>query len=152
MPKTPDRTPGVSDEEGTIYEATGVAAQAGEVRFTGTRFSMHDGTIEFDPATGSGLSEAQHETLDTLTHSIAEDSHQQITRTSGKTQNVTWYTDSGETVKIREMVLTRDPVTTGKVSVVTLKQYDGTGTLSVTLTGTLNRVSGKVDSIDWVVS
>jgi hypothetical protein len=64
---------------------------------------MHDGTIEFDPATGGGLSEAQHEDLDTLMHAVAEDSHQQITRTSGKVQNVTWWTDSGETTKIREV-------------------------------------------------
>lgn len=110
---------------------------------------MHDGTLEFDPATGSGLSEAQHETLDTLRHEVAEDSHQQITRAGGLVTNITWWTDSGETTKIREVDITR---TSGKVSSIVIKQYDGTGTLKTTLTGTVTRVSGKVDSIDWVVS
>lgn len=52
MPKTPDRAPGVSDEEGTIYEATQLATSVGEVRYDGSRFSMYDSVGEFDPRAG----------------------------------------------------------------------------------------------------
>ncbi len=54
MPKTPDRKAGVSDEEGTDYEATGVATAEGQVRYTGTRFSLYDDVGEYDPRGGAG--------------------------------------------------------------------------------------------------
>lgn len=96
---------------------------------------------------GSGISEATHEILDTLKHAIAEDSHQQITRSSGKVSNITFWTDSGETQKIREIVITRSA---GRVSQVDIIQYDSGGTEKMRVTGTLTRVSGRVDHIDWV--
>lgn len=49
MPRTPDRTPGVSDEESIVFEATVPASQAGEQRYDGTKFSMVDAIGEFDP-------------------------------------------------------------------------------------------------------
>ena len=52
MPKTPDRRPGVEDQEGTIYESTVAATVAGEVRYDGTSFSLRDATGVFDPRTG----------------------------------------------------------------------------------------------------
>lgn len=59
MPRTPDRQPGESLEEGILFEATALATQAGEVRYNGTRFSFRDATGEFDPRTGgSGITEA----------------------------------------------------------------------------------------------
>jgi hypothetical protein len=72
MPRTPDRTPGVEDQEGTNYERTSVAAAPGQVRFDDAagRFSMHDDAGEFDPRTGGGISEAQHRALRDLIHFI----------------------------------------------------------------------------------
>jgi len=49
MPRTPDRAPGPSDEEATIYESTTAATQPGEVRFDGSRFSFRDTVAAFDP-------------------------------------------------------------------------------------------------------
>lgn len=96
---------------------------------------------------GAGLTEASHELLDTLRHGIAEDSHQQLTRSGGKLTNMTYWTDSGETQKIREVVITRS---VGKVSQIDVIQYDGSGVEKVRITGTVTRVSGRVDHIDWV--
>jgi hypothetical protein len=70
--RTPDRAPGASDEEATIYEASGVSTQIGEVRFTGVRFSFCDSTGEFDPRSGGGISENQHPTLLQLIHFLDE--------------------------------------------------------------------------------
>lgn len=61
--------------------------------------------------------------------------------------NVTHWTDSGETQKIREVVITRSG---GKVSQLDVIQYDGTGTEKVRITGTVTRSGGLVDHIDWV--
>jgi len=96
---------------------------------------------------GSGLTEGAHELLDTLKHAIAEDSHQQITRASGKVSNITFWTDSGETTKIREVVITRDG---GRVSQVDIIQYNDSGVEKMRVTATITRVSGRVDHIDWV--
>jgi len=149
MPRTPDRVPGSSEEEATLYEATGVATQQGEVRYTGTRFSMEDSTGEFDPRSGSGISEAQHETLDTLVHRIAEDAYVEIIRAAGRVTDIVVWTDSGKTVKIRETNITR---AAGLVSQTVEKQYDGAGTLITgqTITSTFNRTGSNVSSIDQV--
>ena len=53
MPRTPDRVPGTSDEEATIYESTSTSTVEGEVRYEGTRFSMYDSIGEFDPRSGA---------------------------------------------------------------------------------------------------
>jgi hypothetical protein len=54
---TPDRAPGESYEEGTIYSDESVfATQEGEQRYTSNRFSMYDGLGEFNPRFG-GLSD-----------------------------------------------------------------------------------------------
>lgn len=147
MPQTPDSKHGPSFEEGVYMEETSLATEAGEMRYASGRWSLYDSTGEYDPRSGSGISEAQHKALDALQHFIAEDSHQQITRSGGRVSNVTHWTDSGETTKIREMVVTRS---SGKVSQVDLIQYDGTGTEKVRITGTVTRSGGRVDYIDWV--
>lgn len=95
---------------------------------------------------GTGISITTHELLDTLRHALAEDAHQQITRSGGKVTNVTHWTDSGETQKIREVVVTRSG---GKVSQLDVIQYDETGTEKVRITGTVTRSGGLVDHIDW---
>jgi hypothetical protein len=95
------------------------------------------------------LTEARHAALDTLLHGVIESYHEQITRVDGKVSNITYYTDSSETKKIREVQLTR---ASGKVSQVVTIQYDGDGLEKERLTEALTRVSGKVDSIDGVVS
>lgn len=93
---------------------------------------------------GSGLTEAGHEALDSLTHMLAETSFTEVTRVSGKTTNVTTWTDNGKTVKVREVAITR---VSGRVSQYVLTQYDGAGALKNTLTGVITRTAGRVASI-----
>lgn len=146
MARTPDRSPGVADEEGIDLETTSLASVAGQIRYASGRFSLYDSTGEYDPRSGSGLSEAQHEDLDTLVHSLSENAYQELTRTNGQVTKIAWWTDSGKTTKIREVDITRAG---GQVSQVVAKQYDGGGTLKQTLTGAITRTGGRVTSIDW---
>ena len=94
-----------------------------------------------------GLTETTHKALDILNHLLAEDNHEQITRTSGKISNITHWTDSGETKKIREFAYTR---TSGKISTIVITQYDSDGNWNEKMTGTVTRTGGKIDYIDWV--
>lgn len=151
MPLTPDRKPGAADEEATLYEATSLSTLQGEVRYDGSRFSMFDSVGEFDPRSGGGISQAQHETLDTLVHNIAETNFLEVVRSAGKVTDVIHWTNSSKTTKVREVNISRSA---GKVSSIVLKQYDGAGALvtNQTLTGTVARSGGRVASIDWVES
>lgn len=97
-----------------------------------------------------------HEQLDTLVHGIAETCYFERVKTGCRVQSETWYTDNTKTQKIREKIITRSPVTTGKISQIVWKQYDqggnlvaGTGTLTETWTRDGN---GKVINIDMVKS
>lgn len=91
----------------------------------------------------------KHETADSLVHSLAETSYEELTRVSGQVSNVTIWTDSGKSVKVRETDITRS---SGQVSVIIDKQYDAVGVLAQTMTGTITRSGGQVASIDWVES
>lgn len=101
------------------------------------------------PIGGSGITVAQHLALDQLVHLIAETSYLELVRSGGRVTDVIYWTDNTKTTKIRETNITR---TSGQVSSVVVKQYDGTGTLAQTLTGTVNRTGGQVDDIDWVLT
>lgn len=126
-------------------------AAIGHIRLNGGAIKAMDATGIFDLRSGSGLSEAAHRSLDTLIHELAEDFHVQITKVSGKVSNVTVWEDNTETKKIREAAFTRSA---GKVSQVVITQYDAAGAAITgeTLTLTLNRISGKVDSVDGVLT
>lgn len=156
MPKTPDRDPGVSDEEGTVYSDEGtLSTQVGEVRYKGApdnRFSLYDGSGEYDPrAGGGGLSPGTHRPLDQLVHEIAETSYEEVTYSGNQVTDIIIWTTSGKTQKIRETNLT---YTGNKVNTVTTKQYDGAGVLIAgeTLTETFTYTGGNVTSIDKVLS
>ena len=101
------------------------------------------------PVGGSGITIPQHRALDQLVHLVAETSYFEVTRTAGRVSDVVYWTDNTKTQKIRETNITR---TAGQVSSVVVKQYDASGVLAETLTGTVNRTGGQVASIDWVLS
>lgn len=65
MPKTPDRSPGVSDEEGVVLEDTISATQQGEIRYSGSSFSFYDGTGEYDPRSGADNKDVKVSSNDT---------------------------------------------------------------------------------------
>ena len=87
MPRTPDRFPGTREDEALQLEATSLATVVGEVRFDGTRYSLKDVAGEYDPRSGSGISDAQHKTLLHLIHFIDEGPAEGFT--SGATKTVT---------------------------------------------------------------
>lgn len=57
MPRTPDRTPGVSIEEGVDFEESpdGLADTEGKQRYAGGRFSFYDSLGEYDPRSGGSF-------------------------------------------------------------------------------------------------
>ena len=150
---TPDRTPGPSLEEELQLEdrtSDGDPTVEGAIRYLNGDFRGLTPTGIKSLTTGSGMSEGEHEALDTLVHWINETCYEEIARSGDKIDSAIYYTDSGKTTKIREVLITRSG---GKISVVTMKQYDGSGTLAQTLTGTFSRdVNGKIETIDWVKS
>lgn len=99
---------------------------------------------------GGGITPLEHEALDTLTHGLAEDSFIEVIRTDGRVTGVkVWQGDATDTTLIRETTVTR---TAGQVSTVATTQYDGVGTATKTLTGTITREGGRVSTIDLEVS
>lgn len=115
MGRTPDAHDGPSFEEGTYYESTGVASTPGEVRYTGTRFSLVDDTGEYDPRTGGGISEAQHRTLRQLIHFISDGPAEGFASGAYKEilpaadpfpTSITWWESSSKLKKIVERLIT----------------------------------------------
>lgn len=97
----------------------------------------------------SGLTSSTHRALDQLVHDLAETVYIEVTRASGQVTDVIAWTNSGKTVKIRGVTITR---TSGQVSSVVEKQYDAAGALLETLTSTITRASGHVASIAQVLT
>jgi hypothetical protein len=103
-------------------------------------------------AGGGGLTPTTHRALDQLVHEVSEDAFLEIVRVAGKTSSITYWTDSGKTLKIRDTVITRDGG--GKVSQTVITQYDAAGAAITgeTLTTTITRSGGKVASMTMVRS
>lgn len=155
MPRTPDRRPGPLEELEEIQLLTPSGSvptvDGGMVYDPGTgSFQFKDSAGVFNPRSGgSGITEGQHKLIDQLVHNIAETNFQEIIRTSGQVTDIIHWTNSSKTQKIRETNLTR---TSGQISQIVVKQYDGTGTLVETITGAVTRASGQIASIQWTFS
>lgn len=150
MPRTPDRTPGPAIEEELQLEDNGLDPSViGGITNNAGELKGRDNTGIFNLRSGSGLTESQHENLDTLVHALAETRFTEVVRFTGQVTDVIEWTDSGKTTKVRETNLTRSG---GQVSQIVVKQYDGAGALITgqTLTGTVSRTGGQITSIDWV--
>ena len=149
MPATPDRMPGQRLEEKLhLTSDEGRTADVpGDIIFDGADFKFRDSTGIFNPRTGgSGISEAEHEALDSLTHWINETNWQELVRDAGKViQAIHWETDE-KLKKVREVVIERS---NGKVSQIDLIQYSVAGSEKHRLTGVVARSSGKVVSVQW---
>jgi len=109
-----------------------------------------DATHWIEQTFGGGIDAATHKILDQLVHEIAENNYTEITRVSNRVTNVTIWTTSGKTIKIREFEITRDG--NNKVQSIVTKQYNSSGVLVETYTQTITRTSGKVTSISGVMS
>lgn len=136
MPATPDRRPGVSDEEGIVLESGPAPTVAGEMRFNGSSFQFRDATGTFDPRTGgSGLTEAQHRALRQLIHFIDEGPADGFASGAYKETlpagnpfpaSIIWWTSAAKTAKIVEKTITRNSNKTP--SQIQWKMYDVDGT------------------------
>lgn len=128
----------VAGNEGDLYQRT--------LASTGEAFVNTDGTVAGWEIL---LTRPIHRVIDQLAHLVAETSYMEVTRSGGQVTNVTYWTDSGKTTKIRETAITRSG---GQVSTIVETQYDTMGMAVETLTGTVTRSSGQVVSIDWVLT
>lgn len=73
MGRTPDRFAGPLYEEGIYFDPTALASAQGELRYTGTRFSLYDASGEYDPRSGGGgITESQHLALRQLIHFLED--------------------------------------------------------------------------------
>lgn len=130
-------------------DGLGNPSTPGQVRHTGNDLVAYvDGQVK-SLTSGTGLNAGSHRALDQLVHMLAEDAYTEITRTAGQVTNVTTWTNSGKTVKIRESQITR---TAGQVSQTVDIQYDAVGTEVERMTRTYNRTAGQVTSIDEVLT
>lgn len=148
MSPTPDRRAGTRYEERLrLTSDEGLSSDvAGDVTFDGTDFSMRDSVGAFNPRTGGGISETQHEALDTLAHDLTESHTVTYTRTAGKlSQVLAEVTPAGTDIRSAQ-VLTRTGA--GKVNTLRVIQYQSDGvTIERQLDITLNRTAGKVTSM-----
>jgi len=126
-----------------------ITAGSGIIVTTGTQTVG----IEFDPLTavisGSGVTEEEHEIIDSLVHNLAETQTTEIIRggPGNKVTNVEVRTVPVTGTLIRSTAITRGG---GKVTHVIENQHDGEGNIIQTLTSTINRSGGKVTSVDVV--
>jgi len=148
MAKTPDRFPGEREDEGLLLDEDSVEpTQNGEMKYVSGSFKAKDGTGVFNLRSGGGgISEAQHHALDYLGHEIDEDAYEEFTFTGNNITNVTIWTDSGKTTKIREFQYV---YSVGKISTETVIQYDGAGSEKERLVLTYSFTGNKIDNIDY---
>jgi len=98
VPVTPDRFPGESDDEGLILSDEGVdPTVVGEIRLNSGVIKGKDSTGVFNLRSGTGLSDATHESLLQLIHFIDEGPAHGFTTGATKTitgttfpTNITW--------------------------------------------------------------
>jgi hypothetical protein len=97
--------------------------------------------------TGSGISAAQHENLDTLVHNLSETTYQELLYSGNKLTSATYWTTPGKTLKIRESTFTyTGNKLTGSVKI----QYNGAGAVVQTLTSTYSYSGNQLVSVDVV--
>jgi len=145
-------TAGASGAVETFYppadEKVGVQDPGGNYVHSGTYQTLDDhikdGTAH--QAAGGGITEGQHEDLDTLVHNLSEDMYEEFTYSGGQVSSVIHWTDSGKTTKIREQTFT---YTGNKVNTEVIKQYNSSGVLKYTLTGAYTWSGNQVSNVDW---
>jgi hypothetical protein len=129
-----------------IDMGTALPAEEGQIRqANGDILAFIGGSVKsLTAGSGGGITENQHELLDTLTHEIDETSYDEVTYSSGRaTSYIVWAT-SAKLLKIREELYSYQ---SGKVSQVISKQYDGAGALKMTVTEDYTYAGSNVASV-----
>jgi hypothetical protein len=146
VPLTPDRRPGILEEDEAIkLVPQGASPSAdGELRYvTGVGFRFLEEGIE-KGLSGSGITEPQHESLDSLTHWLAESGYDENTYSGSDLVNTTTWTSPAKTIKVREEQLTYSG---GKVQQIVSIQYDAAGLETYRVTEVMTYSGNKITSI-----
>ena len=109
-------------------------------------FEMVDSIGAFNPRTGGGISPSEHRELDQLVHEVAESCYYEPTYSGWRIVSESWWTDSSKTTLIRKIDYTYSG---WRVTTETIRQYDASGAVVETLTGTYTYSGWQVVSIDW---
>jgi len=98
-------------------------------------------------ATGTGMTEATHQALNTLLHDLDKDYYEETTYAGGSVTYIITWTTAGKTLKVREYQYTYSGV---KVDTETIIQYDGAGAEEERLTLTYAYTGNKLASVTSV--
>lgn len=96
---------------------------------------------------GSGISETQHEQLDTLAHSIVENCYESVSYSGNKVTNSTTWSSISMTTKIREEQIAYSG---NRVAQIISIQYDGAGVEKYRITETFSYAGNAISSITRV--
>ncbi len=137
MARTPNREHGDLIIESMQIEPTSPSPQpAGSIRYINDSFLAKDALGTYDPRYGN-LPEAEHEQLDSLTHNLAENTYEEVTRVNNRLESVVIWESSARTRRIRDTVITRDA--NQMIQSYVVHQYDAQGAVRQTLTHTISR-------------
>jgi hypothetical protein len=152
MSPTTDDFPGPNiAEELQLEDRTtdGNPTVTGAVRFVNDDVvvKLSSGVVSMTESAGGGITETQHEALDTVTHNLTETHNVVVTRSSGKISEILAETTGGTDIRKTE-ILTRS---SGKVATFRVTHYESDGsTVKRQLDYTVNRSGGQVTSINVV--
>lgn len=150
MGTTPDRHPGELQEEGAIFDNRPPGDDPtveGGFRYVDGEWRFRDARGVYNPRSGGGISEAQHEALDTLVHDLDESCYEEFTYDGSRvTSAITWAT-SEKLLKIREEQYI---YTLGRVSQAVIIQYNGAGAEVMRMTETYTYSGGTVLNVTCV--
>lgn len=120
-------------------------SELGMTKMVNGEFKYCDKDGTFNLRSGGGISESQHEALDTLVHEIDESSYDEVIYGSGNLVStyIVWET-AAKLKKIREEQYT---YAGSKVSQSVTIQYDGTGAVKMTVTETYTYSGSRVTSV-----
>lgn len=141
---TPDRFPGELQEEGAVFDNLPPGSDPtveGGFRYVNGEWRFRDALGVFSLRGGGGITEEQHEALDTLTHEIAESSYQECTYSGSRpTGSIIWET-AAKLKKIREFQYS---YTSGWLTQYVEIQYDAAGVEKYRETETYTYVNGQM--------
>lgn len=149
LPNTPDRFPGPLQESEEILlseQSVGTTPSAlGGLIFVDGAFKLRDAVGDFDPRSGGGgITESQHEVLDTLTHEIVETSYDEVTYVGGNVSAYVVWETVAKLKKVREELYN---YASGKVSQAVTIQYDATGVEKARTTEVYTYTGSKITSV-----
>lgn len=126
-------------DETTLIDRAGL-----DMRFKDGNNPAGKTLTELAASAGGGITEPQHEALDTLTHDIDETSYDEVIYSGSTPSSYIVWASAAKLLKIREEQYT---YAGGKVSQVVTIQYDGTGAVKMTMTEVYTYSGNKVTSV-----